>query len=203
MFSRPAISAPDGFKLGFIILQDAGDDIRDEIFGEFQQAGQIDKRDFGLDHPEFGEVSACFAFFGAEGGAEAIDLAEGRGGTFEVQLAGLCQEQGTAEVIDLEKRLLFLARRRHQYRGIDEREAIVVEEPSDGVDDRVADFADAPLSLRAKVQMAVFQEEIDAVFFWRDGVIGCGVNDLGVCNGQLETADAAVFLSDEAGYCQR
>ena len=144
-----------------------------------------------------------FCFFRAEGGAETIDLAEGRGGTFEMQLSGLCQEQGAAEVIDFEKRLFFLARRRHQNRRIDEREAIIVEESPDGVDDRVADFADAPLSLRAKVQMAVFQEEIDAVLFWRDGVIGCGVDDLGVCDGQFETADAAGFCADEAGYCER
>ena len=113
------------------------------------------------------------------------------------------RNKGTAEVIDFEKRLFFFARRRHQYRGIDEREAIIVEEPPDGVDDRVADFADAPLPLRAKVQMAVLEEEIDAVLFWRDGVIGGGVNDLGVCDGQLETADAAGFCSDEAGYCER
>ena len=84
----------------------------------------------------------------------------------------------TAEVIDFEKGLFFLAGSGHQNRGIDEREAIIVEEPSDGVDDGVADFADAPLSLRAKVQVAVLEEEIDAVLFWRDGVIGCGVNDL-------------------------
>ena len=67
----------------------------------------------------------------------------------------------------------------------------------------MADFADAPLPLRAKVQVAVLQEEIDAVLFWRDRVIGCGVNDLGVCDGQFVSADAAVFLSDEAGYCER
>ena len=41
----------------------------------------------GLDHPELGEVTAGFGFFGAEGGAEAVDLAECKGSGFDVELA--------------------------------------------------------------------------------------------------------------------
>ena len=45
--------------------------------------------DLGLDHPELGEVAAGLGFFRAEGGAEAVDLAEGEGGGLDVELAGL------------------------------------------------------------------------------------------------------------------
>ena len=63
-----------------------------------------DVGDFGFDHPELGEVAAGLGFFGAEGGAEGVDLAEGEGGGFDVELAGL-GEVGlvVVEVVHLEE----------------------------------------------------------------------------------------------------
>jgi hypothetical protein len=51
----------------------------------------IVERDFGLDHPELGEVPASLGLFRSEGGAEAVDLAERRGDGFYIELARLCE----------------------------------------------------------------------------------------------------------------
>ena len=56
-------------------FEDAGDDVGEEVFGEGHEAVEVEVGDFGLDHPELGEVAAGLGFFGAEGGAEAVDLA--------------------------------------------------------------------------------------------------------------------------------
>ena len=61
----------------------------EEAFGEVHQAVEVEVGDLGLDHPELGEVASSFGLFGAEGGAEAVDLAERQGGGFDVELAGL------------------------------------------------------------------------------------------------------------------
>src|SRR5579863_5979904 len=72
-------------------------------FGELHEAVEIAVGDFGLDHPELGEVAAGFGFFGAEGGPEAVDLAESESGGLDVELAGLGEEGGVAEVVDGEE----------------------------------------------------------------------------------------------------
>ena len=60
---------------------------------------------FGLEHPEFGQVAARLRFFGAERGAERIDLAERRGRGFHVKLAGLRQiGLLVVDVVHFEKR---------------------------------------------------------------------------------------------------
>ncbi len=46
----------------------------DEAFGEVHEAVELEEGDLGFDHPELGEVAAGLGFFGAEGGAEAVDL---------------------------------------------------------------------------------------------------------------------------------
>ena len=97
------IAADDG-ELGGAVFQDALDDVGEEVFGEFEQAVEIAVGDFGLDHPELGEMAAGLGFFGAEGGAEAVDLAESERGGLDVELAGLGEEGGVAEVVDGEER---------------------------------------------------------------------------------------------------
>ena len=63
-------------------VEDALDDEADEVLGEVHEAVEAAEGDFGLDHPELGQVAAGLRFFRAEGGAEAVDLAEGeRGGS--------------------------------------------------------------------------------------------------------------------------
>ena len=86
---------------------------------------------------------------------------------------------------------------------IDQDEAVVVEVPADGVDDRVADLADGPLPLRAQVQVAVLHQEVDAVRLGRDRVaLGRG-DDLGIRYGHLVAADAALVGPDGPGHRQR
>src|ERR1017187_9053622 len=79
------------------------DDVRDEVFGKFEEAVEVHEGNFGLDHPELGEVTAGLGFLRAEGGAEAVDLAEGEGGGLNVELAGLGEVGGVAEVVELEE----------------------------------------------------------------------------------------------------
>ncbi len=68
--------AADDVQLGRAILEHALHDVGDEVFGEFHQAVEIAVGDFGLDHPELGEMAAGLRFFCAEGGPEAVDLAQ-------------------------------------------------------------------------------------------------------------------------------
>ncbi len=68
-------------------FEHAADDVGEKAFGEGHEAVEVEVGDLGLDHPEFSEVAAGFGFFRAEGGAEAVDLAERHGGGFEVELA--------------------------------------------------------------------------------------------------------------------
>ena len=95
-----------------MVLEDARDDVGDEVFGELHEAVEVEVGDLGLDHPELGEVAAGLGFFGAEGGAEAVDLAERERGGFDVELAGL-REVGlvVVEVVHLEERRRCLRRR--------------------------------------------------------------------------------------------
>ena len=61
-------------------------DSADEAFAELNHVFEMRVGGFGLEHPEFGEVAASLGFFGAERGAEAVDLAERGGGGFDIKL---------------------------------------------------------------------------------------------------------------------
>ena len=63
--------------------------------------------------------------------------------------------QGCAEIIHLEKRLLFFACDCGKDGCINKRKAVIVKKSADGVDDGVADITYTPLALRAKMQVAV------------------------------------------------
>ena len=65
----------DYFQVGAVVLEDGGDDVGEEGFGELHVAFEVHVGYFGFDHPELGEVAAGLGLFGAEGGAEAVDLA--------------------------------------------------------------------------------------------------------------------------------
>jgi hypothetical protein len=74
------------------------------FLGELQQVFEAGVGHLGFDHPELGEVPAGLRFFGAEGWAEGVDLAERQRSRFDVELAGL-REVGlvVVEVIHLEE----------------------------------------------------------------------------------------------------
>jgi hypothetical protein len=114
----------------------------EEVFGEFQQAVEVHVGDFGLDHPELGEVTAGLRFFGAEGGAEAVDLAERQRGGLDVELAGLGEVGGVAEVVDGEERGGAFAGGGREDGRIGADEAVGVEVLAGGAHDFGADAQD-------------------------------------------------------------
>src|ERR1700760_236315 len=96
--------ALEDLKVEHAAFQYAADDEAEEVFGQCHQVIEARVREFGLDHPEFGEVTSSLGFFGAEGGPEAVDLAEGERGALDVELPALCEESLVAEVLNREKR---------------------------------------------------------------------------------------------------
>ena len=79
------------FEFAGFVLHHALNDGADEAFAEIHHVGKFGVGGFGLEHPEFGQMAAGFGFFGAKRGAESVDLAEGHGGGFDVELAALRQ----------------------------------------------------------------------------------------------------------------
>jgi hypothetical protein len=112
--SLAVIAADDGFEFGDarFDFEDAIGRCGEEVFGEVDVAVEVHEGDLGLDHPELGEVTAGLRFFRAEGGAEAVDLAQGERGGLDVELAGLGEEGGVAEVVDARRACWCLRRRR-------------------------------------------------------------------------------------------
>ena len=177
-------------ELGGAVLEDALNDVREEVFGQFEQAVEVAEGDFRLDHPELGEVAAGLGFLGAEGGAEAVDLAQGQGGGLDVELAGLGEVGRVAEVVDREEgRGAFAGGGREDGRvGADE--AVGVEVLRCGAHDFGADAQDGGLARGADPEMAVLHEEVDAVLLEGDGVgvgLGDALNDLEVFDIELDS----------------
>ena len=71
-----------------------------EAFGEFHQVVERAVSDFGLDHPELGEVTASLRLLRAKGWAKRIDLAERHRGRFDVKLSRLREVSLLFEVVD-------------------------------------------------------------------------------------------------------
>jgi hypothetical protein len=80
-------------------------------------------------------MAAGLRLFGPEGGAEAIDTAEGVDVRLVVQLPRLGQVGRLAEIVGLEEGARALAGGRGQDRRVHVDEAVVVEPVADGADD--------------------------------------------------------------------
>ena len=170
----------DGFQLGEIAAQDfefaaalgedALDDIGDEALGERHHVVERGEGGLRLDHPELGQVAAGLGFFRAERGAEAIDLAERRRGRFAIKLARLREVGLLVEVLRLEKRRGSFAGGGREDGRIGQGESVAVEKIAGGADDFRAHAQDGRLARRAQPEVAVLHQEIDAVFFGRDGI---------------------------------
>ena len=174
----------------------------EEVFGEFQQAVEVHEGDFRLDHPELGEVAAGLGFFRAEGGAEAVDLAQGQRGGLDVELAGLGEEGGVAEVVDREEGGGAFAGRGSEDGRVGADEAVGVEILRCGAHDFGADAEDGGLARGADPEMAVLHEEVDAVLLEGDGVgvgLGDALDDLQVFDVEFEAAGSALVGADLAG----
>ena len=168
-----------------------------------QEVFEVGEGHLGLDHPELGEVAAGLRFFGAEGGAEAVDLAEREGGGFDVELAGL-GEVGlvVVEVVHLEELGGAFAGVGREDGRIGADEAVVVEVLGGGAHDGGADAEDGGLARGAEPEVAVLHEEVDAVLFERDGeggLVGDALEDFDVFDVELEAGGGAGVGADFAG----
>jgi len=131
--------------------------------------------------------------FGAEGRAEAVDLAERHRVRFVIELSALRQIRCLiVEVLRREERRRSLARRRRENRRVGEDEAAAVEEVAHRVDDLVADAQDRLLALAADPQMAAIEEVVDAVLFRRDRKVVRFAHHLDVLDVDLVAARGAL-----------
>ncbi len=173
-----------------------------EVLGQFQQAVEVHVGDFGLNHPELSQVAARLGFLRAKGWAEAVDLAQGQRRGLNVELAGLGEIGGVAEVVHREKRRGAFAGRGSQDGRIGADKAVGVEIFRRCAHDLGADAQDGRLARRADPQMAVLHEEVDAMLLERDGIgigLGHALDDLDVFNIELKAARGALVGADLAG----
>ena len=180
-------------------------DVRDEVFHELHVAVEVHEGHLRLDHPELGQVAARLRLLGAEGGAEAVDLAERHRARLHVELAGL-GEVGLAEVEvgDLEEGGGPLAGARREDRRVDEGEAAPVEEVADGLHDRVPDAQDDRLPLGAQPVVALLHEEGDPVLLVADGELAGRLRDHPeVLHVELEADGRPRVLLHEARHRER
>src|SRR5262249_14373082 len=112
----------------------------------------------------------------AEHRTEAVRLAEGRGGGFAIELAGLSEiDFLVLEVIDFEERCSSFAGSGRKDRRIDKNESVRIEKIANRLEYLVACPQRRVLAAAAEPQMAMVHQEIDTVLFRSDGIrIGLG-----------------------------
>ena len=146
-------------------------------------------------------MTASLGFFGPEGGAEAVNLAQGKGGGFDIKLAGLGEVGGVAEVVDGEQRGRALAGGGGEDGRIGANEAVAVKVLGCGAHDFGPDAENGRLPGGANPQMAVLHEEVDTVLFESDGVgvrLGNTLDDLHIFDIEFEAAGSALVGADFA-----
>src|SRR5438270_2122627 len=196
--------APQTGKILLPLLQAATHHVRHEGFLQPHVGIRIVPRDLGLDHPELREVPARLGLLGTECRAEAIHLAERRGGGLDVQLAGL-REIGLPEieVIHGEERAGMLADRAGENGRVDQREVALLEEIANRLHDFVAHVRDRNLLLGAQPQMAVLEQIRDAVLLGGDRKLGARPEDLQVRRLELDAARRARIGPDTPRHLER
>ena len=147
-------------------------------------------------------MTAGLGFFGAKGGTEAVDLAEGHTSGLQVKLSRLGQVGLLAEVVGLEQSGSTLASGRGEHGRIDEHKAPVVEEVATSLTDFMADPQQRVRPGGAQPKMAVVQEEFRAVLLGRDGVVLRGVNHGHVLESHLVAAGRTGLLPHGARHFQ-
>ncbi len=149
-------------------VEDAAHEIAHELLGQTAQPLEFQEGHLGLHHPELHQVAPGLGLLGAEGGAEAVDLAEGRGGRLQVELAGLGEVRLVAEVVGLEERRGPLAGGGSEDGRVDEREVALVEEVADPLLDLAPHPEGRALPAGAQPEVAVLHEERRAVLLGSD-----------------------------------
>ena len=92
------------FQIVGAVFKHLGHNVFDKIFGQVHIIVQIVVGYFGFHHPEFGQMAAGFAFFGAEGGAKAVSAAQRHSRSFAIELPALREESLLPEVISFKQR---------------------------------------------------------------------------------------------------
>src|SRR5690606_31771021 len=123
-----------------------------------------------------------------------------RGRGLDVELASLGKICLVTEIIRLEETGRTLPDRAGEDRRVDAYELTLVEEVDDRLLDLVAHTQDRPLLAGTQPQMAVVEEEIDAVFLGLDRVLLGEVDDLEILDGHLVPARCARVLADLARH---
>lgn len=160
----------------------------------------VEERRFGLDHPELEQVPASLALLGAEGGTEGVDLAQRHGAGLGVQLPALGEVRLVlVEQVDLEQVRRALHRRGHEEGRVEAHVVAGAEEVVDAALHLVAYTEDGPRRLMPQVQVAVLEEEVDAVLLGRDRVVAACADHLDVNDGELHAAGGAVVGPHVAG----
>ena len=199
------------------------EDVLQHGFGQGGVVFQIGEGHFRLHHPELGQVAAGVGVFGAEGRAEGVDLGQGAGVGFDVQLAGHGQEGLLAEEVLVVVHLAFGGARQvfHVQGGDaehlagpfgvgggdegrrDPEVALFVEEAVNGLGEAVAHPGHGTDDVGAGTQVALLAQVLDAVALGRHGV-GVRIFDpahhLDLGGLQFERLAAALGLDHGAGH---
>ena len=145
-------------------------------------------------------MAAGLRLLGAEGGAEAVDLAQrGRRG-LDVELAGL-RQVGLAEVevVGREQVPGLLPDGAGEDGRIHQGEAFLVEVVADRLLDLVADPGDRGLAPGPEPQMSMLEEESRPMLLGGDRVVGAGPQDLEAGHRHLVPARRSRLLSHHSG----
>ncbi|KAI2287449.1 hypothetical protein LOZ06_006892, partial [Ophidiomyces ophidiicola] len=125
-----------------------------------EQVGEGDEVQLGLDVGVLGQVAAGERLLGAEGGADAEDVAEGGQAGLEVQLRGLGQIGGLAVVVEGEQRGAALDLGLHHGGRGDLEQAALVEGGAEGPQHAGAHLHDGGGGVAAQHQVAVVVERL-------------------------------------------
>ena len=175
-----------------LVEEDALHDPADEALLEFHVPLGVDPGGFGFHHPELGQVAARLRLLGPEGGAEAVHLAERRRGGLHIKLPRLREVRGAEiEVLGLEEGARRFADGAGEDGSVDVNEPLVVEEVVDRPDDLVPDAHDRDLPRAPQPQVAVLEEEIDAVLLGLDRKVGRRAQDFEVRPGEFDAGGRA------------
>src|SRR5256885_1380872 len=179
-------------QLGALALERPRDEVADEFLLQLHIVVGVVPGDFGLDHPELGEVPARLGLLGAERGPETVHLAVRRRCGLDVQLARLRQvRRAQVEVLGREQVPGGFADRSREDRRVHQHEAALAAKVADRLNHFVAHPGDRHLAAAAQPQVPVLEQEGGAVLFWRDWEVVARPEDLQVGGRELDAAGRA------------
>src|SRR5690349_5099695 len=151
-------------------LENARDDGGNEFLLQTHVVVRVVERDLGLDHPELSEVPTRLRLLSAKRRAKTVNLAEGRGCGFAIELAGL-REIGTSlvKILRFEQPTAFADGAGEDW-SVDEGEIALVKKVADRLLDFRPDFRDRTLAGRAKPEVTIVEQKIDPVLLRLDGI---------------------------------